>query len=72
MFYENDRIVRKQRRYVNSKACDMIDDFEKKDLESDEIIAALELLSENKENSEFDVDVINRALIILKGRKKHE
>lgn len=69
MFYENDRIVRKQVRYINSRATDMIDDFEKKKLESEEIIAALELLLEDENNSEFRVDIINRALIMLKGRK---
>lgn len=69
MFYENDRIVRKQKRFVNTKACEMISDLESKGLKSEEVIAALELLLEDETNTEFRTDIINRALAILNAKE---
>lgn len=66
MFYENDRIVRKQQRFLNQKATEMIDNFKKQGLNNDEIIAALELLLADKDSSELHQDTVKRALAILK------
>lgn len=66
MFYENDRIVRKQQRFLNHKATEMIDNFKKQELNNDEIIAALELLLGDKDSSELYRDTVERALAILK------
>ena len=40
MFYENDRIVRKQRRYLTMKADDLIANFQHQDMQDEEIKAA--------------------------------
>lgn len=68
MFFENDRIARKQNSYMNSRAYDLIDSFEKENLNIDEIKAALELLHLDKSNTEFYTDIINRAQKIVKNR----
>ena len=67
MFYENDRIVRKQRRYLNDKANEMLSNFRSKKLKSSEIIAALELLLDETGNTETHVDIVNRAINIMKN-----
>lgn len=66
MFYENDRIVRKQQRFLNQKANEMIDNFRKQKLSDEEIIAALELLLADKNSSELHRDTVEKALAILK------
>lgn len=72
MFYENERIVRKQIRYINSKAKEMIDNFRSKGMNDEEIVAALELLLGDKEGSELHRDTVKRALTILKKKDKDE
>jgi len=72
MFFENDRIARKQKSYINSRACDLIGTFEKENLNIGEIKAALELLHLDKTHTEFYVDIINRALEILKSKGNHD
>lgn len=65
MFYENDRIVRKQQRYINVKACDMLANFRSKNMEQEEIKAALEVLLTDNEATEIYIDIVKRALAIL-------
>lgn len=72
MFYESDRIVRKQRKFINSKAHELIDSFKQNDLKTDEIIAALEVLLLIESNTEFDVDVITHAKTLLKDKDAND
>ena len=69
MFFENDRIVRKQRNYIKSRAYDLLNSFKKENLSKDEIVAALELLHLDKSNTEFYVDIINKAQSIIKNKE---
>ena len=66
MFYENDRIVRKQMRFIDTKAREMLDNFRSKDMSDEEIIGALELLEADENSSSFHRDIVKRALTILK------
>lgn len=43
MFYETERIVRKQQAYVKTKAYEIINDFKKAGLSTDEILACIDL-----------------------------
>lgn len=65
MFYEDQRIVRKQARFIRSKALEMIDNFKSKKLDDVEIIAALELLLQDKDNNELHQDIVKKAISIL-------
>ena len=65
MFYESERIVRKQRRFLSIRAKEMIDNFKSRGLKDGEIKAALELLLEDKEGSEWHKDTVKVALAIL-------
>jgi dTDP-glucose pyrophosphorylase len=69
MFYENERIVRKQVRVVNSRAYDIIQDLESKGLGDKEIVACIGLLLK-QENSEFQVDILNFALKTVNTRQE--
>lgn len=66
MFYESERIVRKQFIFINAKATEMVDKFKSRGLSSDETIAALELLLEDKSATETHIDIVNRAIAVLK------
>jgi len=72
MFYENERIIRKQMKFINQKATEMIDNFKSKDLNPDEITAALELLLEDPKGSETHSEIVNRAIVILKHTKESD
>lgn len=61
MFYESERIVRKQLNYTKSKAYDVIRDLESKGLSDKEIASCINLLIKNGP-SEFQMDVLNYAL----------
>lgn len=50
-FYESERIIRKQEKYIISRAYDIIGEFNKSNLSKDEMLACIELtLASNKEN----------------------
>lgn len=66
MFYETYRIMRKQAIYLDQKAREMIDNFKAKDMNHEEIIAAIELLANDKNGTDLHKDIVNRALAILK------
>lgn len=72
MFYESERIIRKQRRFIDMKARELISDFESKGLKNGEVKAALELSLRDESNTEFRVDVINRAILILTAKEQDE
>ena len=72
MFYENERIIRKQMKFINQKATEMIDNFKSKDLNPDEITAALELLLEDPKGSETHREIVNRTIVILKHTKESD
>ena len=72
MFYESDRIVRKQRRFVNTKANELISSFESKGLKGEEVKAALELSLRDDCNTEFCLDVIKRAILVISAKVNNE
>ena len=57
-FYESERIIRKQERYEKSKAYDIIGTLKCKDLSMPEVLACIEVMSKNVENSESQVSVL--------------
>lgn len=71
MFYESERIVRKQRLFINQKANEMLSKFKAQKLDPAEISAALELLLEDPEGSETHVEIVERALIVLKNDREN-
>lgn len=70
MFYENERIVRKQMKVVNSKAYEIIHDLEAKGLDNKEIIACVKLLLAKEDNSEFQVDILKQALKTVNSKQE--
>ena len=68
MFYESERIISKNNRYVNLRAYTIIQELEKKKLTLEEQIASIEILLEDEKN-EFQVDVLNRAKKILNSKE---
>ena len=65
MFYETERIVRKQQAFVKSKAYGIIDDFKKAGLSKDEILACIELTLLNEQENEAYVEFILMAKTII-------
>ena len=66
MFYESERIIRKNEKHKKTKAYDLISDLKKKGLSNEEMIEAVKiLLSDN--NNEFQDDVLNKAKSILEA-----
>ena len=72
MFYESERIIRKQRRFIDMKAKELISNFESKGLKSGEVAAALELSLRDEGNTEFRIDIINRAISVVQTRADNE
>lgn len=69
MFYETERIIRKQQRYVKSKACSIISSLESKELTREEVIACIDVML-SEDNSESKVDILNLARKIVTSRKE--
>lgn len=69
MFYENQRIVRKQQVYVKSRAYQKISHLERKGLSDDEIIGCLNVLLA-QDNNETQVDILNLAHKIVTSRQE--
>ena len=70
MFYESERIINKNRKYMNIRAYSIIHELERKGLAIAEQIASIDILLEDK-NNEFQVDILNRAKVIL-NKKDNE
>lgn len=71
MFYETERIIRKQQRYVNSKACTIIKALEGKGLNDNEITACIDVML-SEDNTESKVEILNHARKIVTSRKETE
>lgn len=69
MYYESERIVRKNLKHENTRAYAVIKGLEVKSLSTKETIEAINILLED-ENTEFQAAVLNRANTILKARKE--
>lgn len=69
MFYESERILTKQTKFVNSKAYDIIQDLEGKGLSDAEIKTCLEALMK-EESTEFQKDVLKQALKTVSKRQE--
>jgi len=69
MFYETERIVRKQQAYVKSRAYEILNDFKKAGLSNNDILACIELTLINKPEDEAYVEFLLMAknLILLEG-----
>lgn len=66
MFYDTERIVRKQLKYEKIKAYDIIQEMRAKSMSVSEMIDALEILL-NDENTEFKESVLKRAKSLLEA-----
>lgn len=73
MFYEDERIVRKQQKYVKSKAYQKVKRLEDKGLSDDEIVGCLDVLLA-QDNNETQVDILNvaRNIVISRQEKVNE
>jgi hypothetical protein len=69
MFYDSERMLRKQLKYVKLKAYETIFALEAKGLEADEVLASIEMLLKS-DNSEFQIDILELAKDILLARKE--
>jgi hypothetical protein len=69
MFYETERIVRKQQKYVKIKAYSTISRLENKGLSVSEMTNAIDILLTD-ENTEFQQDILKLAKHILESRKE--
>ena len=65
MFYETERIVRKQEKYVKSKAYDIIEDFKRRGLSDEESLACVELSIKNTNAEDISSDFLSMARKIL-------
>ena len=69
MFYDTERVVRKQLKYEKLKAYSTISKLESKGLTVNEMINALEILLTDS-NTEFQQCVLEKAKGILEARKE--
>lgn len=70
MFYETERIIRKQQKYIKSKAYATINRLENKGLDDSEISACLDVMLED-DNNETQVDILNLAKTIIVSRQEN-
>ena len=69
MFYETERIVHKQMKYLEIQALSIINSFLNKKLSIDEIVACLDVMLK-EDISEIKVDILNMARTILISKKE--
>ena len=69
MFYESERIVAKNKRYVNIRAYSILHELKNKGLTPAEQVASVDILLED-ETGEFQIDVLNKARAILEAMEK--
>lgn len=65
MFYETERVVRKQKAYVKSRAYEIINEFKKAGLTDGEILACIQLTLINKPEDEGYVEFLLMAKNII-------
>jgi hypothetical protein len=68
MFYENERIINKQLKFVKLRAYGIIQDLETKGLDDKEIVACIGLLM--KDSTEFGKDILDYALRTVNSRQE--
>jgi len=71
MFYENYRILRKQNFFISKKARSLIESFKSKNMSNEEIMAALEIVLESSSSSEWDTDIVKRAIVMLLNKDSY-
>jgi hypothetical protein len=70
MFYETERIINKQNKYIKRKANDVINSFDGKDLSTKEVLACIDVML-TEDNNETKVDILNLARkIVLSNQEK--
>ena len=62
--YDTERIIRKQNKYVKSRAYIIINSLESKKLNNDEILACIQVML-TEDNSEIQIDILNLASKII-------
>jgi ribosomal protein S24E len=70
MFYETERIINKQNKYIKRKALDVVNSFMSKTLTQDEIVACIDVML-GEDNTETRVDVLNLARKIVISNKEN-
>lgn len=71
MFYETERVIHKQQKYVKRQALDVVSSFANKALTFDEVVACIDVMLK-EDNNETRVDVLNLARNIVISRKENE
>ena len=69
MFYESERIIAKNKKYVNIRAYSILHELKYKGLTSAEQVASVDILLED-ETGEFQINVLNKAKEILEAMEK--
>lgn len=69
MFYETERIIEKQQRYIRRKAIDVVNSFDKESLTPDEVVACIDVMLE-EDNNETRADILNKARNIVLANKE--
>lgn len=69
MFYETERIVNKQQKYIKQKALNILNSFSDKKLSKEEIIACLDIML-NQDNTETKTDILNMARVIVLSKQE--
>ena len=70
MFYETERVIRKQAMYMGRKAGDVVRSFDNKEMTTDEVIACIDIMLSEDNNTETRVDVLNLARKIVISNKE--
>lgn len=68
MFYETSRVIQKQRKYLKTKANQVLQELKDSDLSDDEILACLDVMSHD-DVSDTQKDIIDVAKNIVKSRQ---
>ena len=69
MFYESERIVRKQQKYEKTRAYAIVNDLQRKGLSHQEMIEAVNILLMS-ENTECQQAILEKAKLILSAQKE--
>jgi hypothetical protein len=72
MFYDTERIVRKQEKYEKSKAYDVISALKHKGLNTKETLACIEVMSFLDSNNESQIAILNLAHQIVTSHVEQE
>lgn len=69
MFYESERIIRKNEKYEKTKAYSIVSDLKNKGLSNEEMIEATRILLNGNKN-ESQSAILNKVLSILEASKE--